>query len=218
VPRGFEPRAVERRERGLMRIGDLHLALRELPEALNAHIEALKQSTELLASDPGNTRWKRLVAVSNGKLFAVAMAERDYEEAFARASAKLEIANKLFDLDPRNLYWRRDKCGSLRQIASALRALHDPERMRIYIDSAVGVCRETASLYPHDAAAAIDLVVTLYRAASDRSADEAASLLREALVTLQDLDKAGTLPRSNANWAPFISKRLEELEFSSTQP
>ena len=200
-----------RLENILMRIGDLRLAMGAFAEALSAHKEALAISSELLSQDSGNTEWKRRVEINYQKLQSVYAAQGDKDAALTAAQESLEIAKRLIDIDPGNLLWRHDLCGRYGGLGGTQRAEGDDVGARDNYRKAVAFCRETASRYPSDVQSQLRLAGALYGASKGRSADEAAPLLQESLGILEDLDRVGTLPKANANWAPFIRNKLTAL-------
>ena len=203
-----------RLENILRRIGRLDLALGALPEALATHKEALAISSELLAADPGNTDWKRRVEVEHELLNYVQMARRDYDDALAESRDGLDIAQRLFDLDPSNLRWRRDLGGRLTNVGLALRAKGDSTTAQASLDKALDLRRETVKLYPDDVSAQVEFVLALYRVGNWGPPQKATPLLREALQVLDEMKRAGTLPKPNESWAPFIRERLAQIEAS----
>jgi tetratricopeptide (TPR) repeat protein len=194
----------------LIRIGDLNIATKNLADALSAHKEALAISSDLLANDSGNVLWKRIVEVNYQKLQSVYSAQGDLDAALTAAQDSLEIAKRLIDINPRNLLWRRDLCGRYRALAVVLRNKGDEAGAVGDFDKAVAICRETASLYPSESVAKIELIVTLYRASAGRPPDKAAPLLREALKLLEDLEHTGALPKAAANWASLIHDKIDK--------
>ena len=203
-----------RLENILRRIGRLDLALGALPEALASHKAALAIGSELLVADPGNTDWKRRVEVEHELLNYVQMARRDYDNALVESRDALDIAQKLFDLDPTNLAWRRDLGGRLTNVGLALRANGDSTTAQASFDKALDVRRETVKLYPSVVSARVELVLALYRVGKWGPPQKAAGLFREALQELDELKRAGTLPKVHENWAPFIRECLAQIEAS----
>jgi tetratricopeptide (TPR) repeat protein len=200
-----------RLENILMRIGDLRLAMGAIAEALSAHKEALAISSELLSQDSGNTDWKRRVEVSYQKLQSVYAAQRDKDAALTAAQESLQIAKRLIDIDPGNLLWRHDLCARYGGLGGAQRAKGDDADALDNYRKAIAFCRETASRYPSDVQSQLRLAAALYGASKGRSADEALPLLREALGILENLDRAGALPKANASWAPFVRDKIAAL-------
>ncbi len=200
-----------RLENILIRIGDLNLAMGALPEALSAHKEALTISSELLSQDSGNTEWKRRVQVNYQKLQSVYAAQGDKDAALTAAQESLEIAKRLIDIDSGNLLWRHDLCARYGGLGAAQRAKGDDAGARDNYRKAVAFCRETASRYASDVQSQLRLAAALHGASKGRSADEALPLLREALGILENLDRAGALPKANASWAPFIRDKIVGL-------
>jgi tetratricopeptide (TPR) repeat protein len=200
-----------RLENILIRIGDLRLAMGAIAEALSAHKEALAISSELLSQDSGNTEWKRRVQVNYQKLQSVYAAQGDKDAALTAAQESLEIAKRLIDIDPGNLLWRHDLCARYGGLGGAQRAEGDDVGARDNHRKAIEFCRETASRYPSDVQSQLRLAGALYGASKGRSADEALPLLREALGILENLDRAGALPKANASWAPFIRDKIVGL-------
>ena len=92
------------------------------------------------------------------------------------------------------------------------RAKGDDVGARNNYGQAIAFCRETASRYASDVQSQLELARQLYRASKVQDADEALSLLREALGILENLDRAGALPKANANWAPFVRDKVAALE------
>jgi hypothetical protein len=203
-----------RLENILMRIGDLRLAMGAIAEALSAHKEALGISSELLSQDSGNTEWKRRVEVNYQKLQSVYAAQGDKDAALTAAQESLQIATRLIDIDPGNLLWRHDLCARYGGLGGAQRAKGDDAGARDNHRKAIAFCRETASRYPSDVQSQLRLAAELHGASKGRSADEALPLLREALGILENLDRAGALPKANASWAPFIRDKIVALENS----
>ena len=178
------------------------------------HKEALAISSELLAADSGNTDWKRRVEVNHNKLYTVQMATRDYDDALAQSRDALNIAQKLFDLDPRNLRWWRDLCVSLSDVGIALRRQGDVAAAQGNLSKALDCSREMAKRHPDDVPARIEFAFSLYTLGNGESPQMAARHFREALQELDELKRAGTLPKANENWVPFIRKRLAQIEAS----
>ena len=198
----------------LIRMGDLDLALGAFPDALATHKQALAISSELLAADSGNTDWKRRVEVNHNKLYTVRMATRDYDDALAQIRDSLNIAQKLFDLDPSNLRWWRDLCVSLSGVGMALRRQGDAATAQGNLTKALDCSRDMAKQHPDDVPARIEFVLALYRTGNGEPPQKAAGLFREALQGLDALKLAGTLPKANENWVPFIRERLTRIEAS----
>jgi tetratricopeptide (TPR) repeat protein len=186
-----------------------------LPEALSAHKQALAISSELLSQDSGNTEWKRRVEVNYQKLQFVYSAQGDNDAALTAAQDSLDIAKRLIDIDSENLLWRHDLCARYGGVGAAQRAKGDYVDARDNYRKAVAFCRETASRYTSDVQSQLELARQLFRASKVQSADEALPSLREALGILENLDRAGTLPKANASWAPFVRDKIAALENSN---
>jgi tetratricopeptide (TPR) repeat protein len=201
-----------RLENILIRLGDLRLVTGALADALSAHKEALSISSDLLAADSGNVQWKRRVEVNELKLQTVYSAQGNLDAALDAAQESLVISKQLNELDPENLLWRRDLCSHYRSLGEAERGKGDESAARESFGKALTTCRETATHHPKDAVVRIQLAFTLYQASKNQPSDYAAPLLREALSILGALDREGVLPETNANWAPFISSKLANLE------
>jgi len=121
---------------------------------------------------------------------------------------------RLIDIDPGNLLWRHDHCARYGGVGGALRAKGDDAGALDNYRKAIAFCRETASRYASDVQSQLRLAGALYGASKGRPADDALPLLREALGILENLDRAGALPKANASWAPFVRDKIAALEKS----
>ena len=134
------------------------------------------------------------------------------DAALTAAQESLDIAKRLIDIDSGNLLWRHDLCARYGGLGGAQRAKGDDVGARDNYRKAVEFCRETASRYASDVQSQLELARQLYRASKVQSAEEAVPLLREALGILENLDRAGALPKANASWAPFVRDKIAALE------
>jgi tetratricopeptide (TPR) repeat protein len=90
------------------RIGDVQMALGDLPKALQLFRDSLAIRERLAQPDPTNTRWQHDLSVSYHKIGDVLVAKGNLPEALKWFRDGLAIRDRLAKIDPDNAGWQVD--------------------------------------------------------------------------------------------------------------
>ena len=130
-------------------VGDIHMTIGNLPEALTSFRAGLAIAERLATADPGNAGWQRDLSVSYNKIGDVQVGQGNLPEALTSFRAGLAIAERLATADPGNAGWQRDVIVSCVKIAEMSEGEARPLLMRAL--EVASRLRETGRLRPVDA-------------------------------------------------------------------
>ena len=139
-------------------IASMHQQLGQSNEAIDAHIRGADVYKKLVAAEPKNPRWRRILSHAVGNLantYFLAGRKDDCQRAYRELKAAQE---ELVRLAPRNVAYRKDLSTTLNNLALGISS---DERFSLLRD-ALKLRRELAAEAPKDAVASRDVARTLY--------------------------------------------------------
>jgi tetratricopeptide (TPR) repeat protein len=196
----------------LDRLGDLRLSAGERAAALAAYEESLAIRRKLATADPGNAEWQRNVSISLDRVGDARLAAGDRSAALAAYAEGLEIRRKLAAADAGNALWQHDVCVSLNRVGDARLASGDRTAALAAYEEALAIMRRLAATDPGNAGWQADLALSLYKVNTATESPRArAALLREALVIVDALVRAGKLTAAQQDWPKIVRAQLARL-------
>ena len=182
-------------------LGNLAVAMGNLPEAQRLFGESLRIRQRLAESDTANAGWQFDLGISNERLGDLAAAQGNLDEAHKFHSARHAIIQRLADSDPANAAWQRDLSVSFEKLGDLATSQGNlPEAQRLFGES-LRIRQRLAKSDPANAAWQRDLSVSFEKlgdlAKTQGNLPEAQRLFGESLRSRQRLAKSDP---ANAEW------------------
>jgi len=190
----------------LNRLGDAQAAMGDSRAAVDSFKAMVAQGNLLLDFDPYSQPWANDLGLALDRLGTAQTAMGDAAAALKSHQDALALRDWLVNQDGANPDFYRNLALSQASVAGALAARDDFQTALTHQDESLRILRDLAAAYPDDPWYKIDLV---------RALDQRAALLqdptaenREALSILEEMQAAGTLPQTYADWIPSFRKTL----------
>jgi tetratricopeptide (TPR) repeat protein len=195
----------------LSRVGDARLAMRDGRGALSAFEENLAGLRRLAGADPANLALQRELGVGLNRVGDVRQAARDYPTALAMYEESLALRRKLTTADPGNVEWQRDLSQSLIRVGDIKLAGGDRAGPLAAFDESLAIIRKIAAIDPGNPRGQADLVLILYKVSTVSDPARVRTVLREALVVVEALERKKQLTSSQRSWPKEIRELLAKL-------
>lgn len=190
----------------LNRLGDAQAALGDNKAAVQTFKAMVDQGNALLDVDPYSTAWANDLALALERLGDAQSATGDVAAALKSHQDALALRDWLVAQDPSNPLWYRNLALSQASVATALKDREDFQTALGHQEESLRIMRDLAAAYPDDPWYRIDVV---------RALDQTALLLQdptaqnqEALMILEEMQAAGTLPQGYDDWISGFRKAL----------
>jgi serine/threonine-protein kinase len=148
---------LQSRAKALHQIGEVRVALGNLPEATEAFREALGLSQSLAARAPGNAERQFELGQSHFWVGYVLWQQRDLAGALVQLRAYLGVSEALVARDPRNRKWMLELAYAHSNIGTMTRELGDTAASQAALRASAGIMETLLAQEPGDDALRLEL-------------------------------------------------------------